>query len=116
MVPRGGLRKVNQLNDLAKSGTINLPIQSLCFLARVSHRQPSPVQRGRCSLDLRWGSASKASPEADILSTALGYSAAMGDATLGELAEWDPEFVEPFAPGALISASGLSERRDFPSK
>ena len=49
-------------------------------------------------------------------STALRYSAAAGDATLGELAEWDPEFAEPFAPGALISASGLSERRDFPSK
>ena len=49
-------------------------------------------------------------------STALRYSAATGDATLGELAEWDPEVAEPFAPGALISASGLSERRDFPSK
>ena len=49
-------------------------------------------------------------------STALRYSAAAGDATLGELAEWDPKFAEPFAPGALISASGLSERRDFPSK
>ena len=49
-------------------------------------------------------------------STALRYSAAAGDATLGELAEWDPEFAEPFAPGALISASGSSERRDFPSK
>ena len=46
-------------------------------------------------------------------STALRYSAA---ATLGELAEWDPGVAEPFAPGALISASGLSERRDFPSK
>ena len=49
-------------------------------------------------------------------STALRYSAATGDATLGELAEWDPEVDEPFAPGALISSSGLSERRDFPSK
>jgi hypothetical protein len=49
-------------------------------------------------------------------STALGYSAATGDATLGELAEWDPGVAEPFAPGALISASGSSERRDFPSK
>ena len=47
---------------------------------------------------------------------ALRYSAAAGDATLGELAEWDSKFAEPFAPGALISASGLSERRDFPSK
>ena len=46
-------------------------------------------------------------------STALRYSAA---ATLGELAEWDPGVAEPFAPGALISASGSSERRDFPSK
>jgi hypothetical protein len=50
------------------------------------------------------------------LSTALRYSAATGDVTLGELAEWDPEVDEPFAPGALISSSGLSERRDFPSK
>ena len=49
-------------------------------------------------------------------STALRYSAATGDATLGELAECDPEVDEPFAPGALISSSGLSERRDFPSK
>ena len=46
-----------------------------------------------------------------LRSTALRYSAAAGDATLGELAEWDPEFAEPF-----ISASGLSEWRDFPSK
>jgi hypothetical protein len=52
--------------------------------------------------------------EADILSRALRYSAATGAATLG--VEWDPEFAEPFAPGAFISASGLSERRDFPSK
>ena len=49
-------------------------------------------------------------------STALRYSAATGDDTLGELAEWDPTFAEPFALGALISASGLSDRRDFPSK
>ena len=49
-------------------------------------------------------------------STALRYSAAAGDATLGELAEWDPKFAELFAPGALISASGFSERRDVPSK
>ena len=48
--------------------------------------------------------------------TALRYSAAAGDATLGELAEWDSKFAEPFATGALISPSGLSERRDFPSK
>jgi hypothetical protein len=26
LVPRGGLRQVNQFNDLRKSGTINLPI------------------------------------------------------------------------------------------
>jgi hypothetical protein len=37
LVPRGGLRQVNQITDLAKSGTINLPTRSLCFLARVSH-------------------------------------------------------------------------------
>ena len=47
---------------------------------------------------------------------ALRYSAATGDNTLGELAEWDPKFAEPFPPGALTSSSGLSERRDFPSK
>jgi hypothetical protein len=34
----------------------------------------------------------------------LSYSAAAGDATLVELAEWDPEFAEPFAP--WLSASG----------
>ena len=45
-------------------------------------------------------------------STALRYSAATGDATLGELAEWVPGVAEPFAPAALISASGLSERRE----
>jgi hypothetical protein len=43
VVPRGGLRQVNKLNDLRKSGTLDLSIQSLCFLARVSHH---PVQRG----------------------------------------------------------------------
>jgi hypothetical protein len=44
----------------------------------------------------------------------LRYSAATGDATLGELAEW--EVPEPFAAEAFMSASGSSERRDFPSK
>ena len=58
----------------------------------------------------------KQAPKPTSFSTALGYSAAMGGATLCELAEWDAEFVALFAPGALISASGLSERRDFPSK
>ena len=51
-----------------------------------------------------------------FFSTVLRYSAATGGATLGELAEWDAEFVAPFAAGAFISARGLSERRDFPSK
>jgi hypothetical protein len=46
----------------------------------------------------------------------LRYSAATGEDTLGELAEWDPTFAALFALGALISASGLSDRRDFPSK
>ena len=49
-------------------------------------------------------------------SIAPRYSAAAGDTTLGELAEWDPKFAELFVPGALISASGFSERRDVPSK
>ena len=38
VVSRGGLRQFNKFNDLRKSGTINLPTRSLCFLARVSHR------------------------------------------------------------------------------
>jgi len=43
MVPRGGLRQFNQLNDLRKSGTVDLPTRSLCFLARLSHRRsPHP--------------------------------------------------------------------------
>ena len=76
------------------------------------------VNRSRCqasmlphALPVGIGAVRRRNP-----STALRYSAATGDATLGELAEWDPEFAEPFAPGALISASGSSERRDFPSK
>ena len=40
----------------------------------------------------------------------LRYSAAMGDDTLADAETFD----EPFA--ALVSSSGLSERRDFPSK
>ena len=41
----------------------------------------------------------------------------LGELTLGERsAEWDPELAEPFVPGVFISANGLSERRDFPSK
>jgi len=68
------------------------------------------------------GPASKASLDAEIPSAALRYSAAtggnmLGELTLGELsAERDPKLAEPFALGAFISASGLSERRDFPSK
>jgi hypothetical protein len=42
--------------------------------------------------------------------TLLRYSAAMGDDTLGDA----ETFAEPFA--ALVSSSGLSEWRDFPSK
>ena len=64
--------------------------------------------------DMRIGFESN--PRSRSPSIAHCYSAATGDATLGELAEWDPKFAEPFAPGAFISASGLSERRDFPSK
>jgi hypothetical protein len=37
VVPRGGLRQVNLLNDLVKSETLFLLTLSLCFLARVSH-------------------------------------------------------------------------------
>ena len=40
----------------------------------------------------------------------LRYSAAMGDDTLADA----ETFAEPFA--ALVSSSGLSEWRDFPSK
>ena len=39
VVPRGGLRQLNKLNDLRKSGTFDLPIGSLCFLPRLSHRR-----------------------------------------------------------------------------
>jgi hypothetical protein len=38
---QGKLRQVNQISDLAKSGTADLPTWSLCFLARMSHRQRS---------------------------------------------------------------------------
>jgi hypothetical protein len=41
MVPRGGLPRVNQINALAKGGTLDLPTRSLCFPARVSHRERS---------------------------------------------------------------------------
>ena len=57
-----------------------------------------------------------------FLEQPLRYSAATGGNRLGELtpgelsAEWDPKLAEPFVLGAFISASGLSERRDFPSK
>ena len=66
--------------------------------------------------DRLWGFGFESRPRSRQPFTALRYSAATGDATLGELAEWDPKFAEPFALGDLISASGLSERRDFPSK
>jgi hypothetical protein len=52
----------------------------------------------------------------------LRYSAATGGNRLGEFtlgersAEWDAKLAEPFVLGAFISAIGLSERRDFPSK
>jgi hypothetical protein len=76
-------------------------------------RGPS-VDPTACGPNMRIGAESK--PRRRGASTALRYSAAAGDTTLGEVTEWDPTFAEPFAPGALISASGLSERRDFPSK
>ena len=62
------------------------------------------------------GRLRKQAPKPKGLSKGPCYSAATGGATLGELAEWDAEFVAPFAADAFISASGLSERRDFPSK
>jgi hypothetical protein len=68
------------------------------------------------------GPASKARLDAEIPSAALRYSAVTGGNRLGELtlgersAEWDPELAEPFVAGVFISANGLSERRDFPSK
>ncbi len=42
LVPRGGVPWVNQINDLAKSGSVDRPTRSLCFLARVTHRQRDP--------------------------------------------------------------------------
>ena len=37
MVPRGGLPRFKQFNDLEGGGSIDLPTRSLCFLARVTH-------------------------------------------------------------------------------
>ncbi len=53
-MPRGGLGQFNLFNNLRKSGTVNLPISSLCFLARVSHLEAAfqgEVKRNarRCS-------------------------------------------------------------------
>jgi hypothetical protein len=78
--------------------------------------QKQNFPRGRCGPNMRSGAESK--PRRRNPSTAVPYSAAAGDTTLGEIAEWDPDptFAELFAPAALISSSGLSERRDFPSK
>jgi hypothetical protein len=77
-----------------------------------------PDEQGQSTQETRLQSHSGPSPDEARSSGAIAphYSAATGGATLGELAEWDAEFVAPFAAGAFISARGLSERRDFPSK
>ena len=67
------------------------------------------------------GPASKQASNAEIPQQPLRYSAAtggrLGELTLGERSvEWDPKLAEPLVLGAFISAIGLSERRDFPSK
>ena len=88
--------------------TTHLGLTSLFRPTKKPCKWPSSLPR---ALPVGIGAIRRRNP-----STALRYSAATGDATLGELAEWDPEVAEPFAPGDLISASGSSERRDFPSK
>ena len=46
MVPRGGHTQLNSFNNLLSGGTRNLSIESLGFLARVSHRFSSAAVNG----------------------------------------------------------------------
>jgi hypothetical protein len=98
-----------------------------CSRAKVGCSVPGNLGRWRRKALSSASSSSRGQPQqeqcgTEIPSTALRYSAATGGNLLGELtleelsAGRDPKLAEPFAPGALASASGSSERRDFPSK
>jgi hypothetical protein len=48
-VPRGGLPRLKQFNDLESGGSIDLPIGSLCISAQVTHRRRAPALQERAT-------------------------------------------------------------------